>query len=59
MEFTKDINCRTCKHGYFCGISWDSWHNLYGVGNCYLCAEQYGYCDEYEKGDIPEGKERV
>lgn len=59
MDFNNEINCQTCKHGYDNGSSWDGWHELCGVGRCYMCAERDGYCNEYEQGDIPEGKERI
>jgi hypothetical protein len=59
MDFDKEVNCQTCKHGYYKDISPDGWHNWCGANTCYLCSMQYGYCDEYEKGDIPDGKERV
>lgn len=58
MDFTKEINCQTCKYGYFKDISWDGWHNLCGADCCYLCATNNQYCDDYEKGNVPEGKER-
>ena len=56
MEFNEEVNCETCKHGYFAGISGDGWHNLCGAGNCYLCARNYGCCDDYEKGEPPKDK---
>lgn len=59
MDFTDEINCNTCKYGYFEDISPDGWHNLCGAYNCYLCAENCGYCDDYEKGTPPEGKEEM
>lgn len=59
IEFNKDINCETCKYGYFVDYSSDGWHNLCGANNCYLCAEQSNYCNDYIKGDIPEGKKRI
>lgn len=59
MDFTDEINCNTCKHGYFKDISPDGWHNLCGEDNCYLCAQRSGYCDKYEKGTPPEGKEEM
>ncbi len=55
--FDENINCSTCKHGYYNGSDGD--HNLCGVDNCYLCAEQAECCHDYKKGDIPEGKERI
>lgn len=58
MEFTKEVNCQTCKYGYFAGFSMDGWHNLCGSGRCYLCAERDDECDWYEQGDVPEGKTR-
>lgn len=54
-EFNKEINCYTCKHGYFKDISSDGWHNLCGEDHCYLCAMNYGYCDDYEEGKPLEG----
>lgn len=59
MKFSEDINCQTCKYGYFKDISNDGWHILCGADNCYLCAENCRWCEDYEKGEIPEGKERV
>lgn len=56
MKFNKELNCKTCKHGYFNGTSGDGWHNLCGAGNCYLCAQNYEECDDYEQGDAPENK---
>ena len=58
MNFDEKVNCDSCKHGYFKGYSWDGWHNMCGAWRCYLCAERNGYCDDYEEGDVPEGKER-
>ena len=60
MKFTEEDNCKTCKYGYFNDFSWDGYHNLCGSpdGYCYLCQQKWGECDGYEKGDIPEGKER-
>ena len=58
MEFTEEINCNTCKHGYFLDFSSDGFHNMCGAYVCYLCHQRYGSCDDYEKGEVPEGKER-
>ena len=58
-EFNEQINCNTCKHGYFAGFSYDGFHNLCGAGRCYLCAQQYEYCNYYEEGTPPEGKEEM
>lgn len=58
MEFTEEHNCNTCKYGYFNDFSSDGYHNLCGAYNCYLCAQNSKECDEYEKGEVPEGKER-
>ena len=57
IKFNDKINCYTCKHGYFKDFSWDGWHNLCGAYHCYLCAENYGECDDYEEGIPPEGAE--
>lgn len=54
MDFDENINCNTCKHGYFKNISWDGC--LCGANNCYLCAQKCEYCDDYEAGDVPEEK---
>lgn len=59
MNFTDEINCGTCIHGYFMDFSFDGFHNLCGAGNCYLCAENNGRCYDYEKGDVPKDKERL
>lgn len=59
IKFNEDINCHTCKYGYFERLSESGNHNLCGKGNCYLCAAQYGECDDYEKGVPPEGKEEM
>lgn len=59
MKFNEEVNCSTCKHGYFEEFSWDGWHNLCGAGHCYLCAGQCGYCGDYEHGTPPEGKEEM
>lgn len=56
--FDDDVNCESCKYGYFDTVTDDGNHSLCGGCRCYLCAEQYGYCDKYEKGDIPVGEER-
>lgn len=58
MKFTKEDNCETCKHGYFFDFDYSGYHNMCGAYHCYLCAQYYGECNDYEKGDIPEGKER-
>ena len=59
MEFNENINCNTCKYGYFKGFSSDGWHNICGAGNCYLCAIRNGECDDYEEGKPPEGSEEM
>lgn len=59
MDFDENINCESCKYGYFKDFSLDGWHSLCGADNCYICAEQYGYCNDYEEGNIPKGKERI
>jgi len=58
MKFTKEDNCNTCKHGYFQDFDSSGYHNMCGAWHCYLCIQNCGECDDYEKGDIPEGKER-
>lgn len=58
MKFTKEDNCNTCKHGYFYDFDSSGYHNMCGAYHCYLCAQNYEECDDYERGDIPEGKER-
>ena len=58
VEFTKEINCGTCKNGYFECLSLDGWHNCCGAGRCYLCQSRQGRCSKYEKGDVPKGKTR-
>lgn len=58
MDFNNEINCYTCKYGYFNGFSCDGYHNFCGVEKCYLCAQQCEYCGDYEKGDVPKGKKR-
>ena len=58
MKFTKEDNCNTCKYGYFYDFDSSGYHNMCGAYHCYLCAQNQGECDDYEKGDIPEGKER-
>lgn len=55
MDFDENVNCNTCKHGYFKAISDDGWHNLCGADNCYLCAQNCEYCDDYEEGTPPYG----
>lgn len=55
MKFNKEINCNTCKYGYFKDLSYDGCHNLCGADNCYLCAMSYDFCEDYEKGQPPEG----
>ncbi len=57
MEFNEEINCKTCKHGYFKDIDSSGWHNLCGADNCYLCAQNCQYCDDYEKGEVSDGVE--
>nr|DAH99466.1 MAG TPA: hypothetical protein [Caudoviricetes sp.] len=57
VKFDKDINCHTCKYGYFEDVSDEGYHNLCGKRNCYLCAKIYGKCADYERGTPPEGKE--
>lgn len=60
MEFDETTNCTTCKYGYFKDFSEDGWHNLCGKDNCYLChLNYYSYCDDYERGEVPEGKEEM
>lgn len=59
INFNNEVNCQTCKHGYFKTISWDGNHNWCGADMCYLCSEEYQYCDSYEMGDVPEGKDRL
>lgn len=59
MDFNEEVNCETCKYGYYNGVSDDMEHNLCGANRCYLCAEQYEYCDMYECGTIPYGTESV
>jgi hypothetical protein len=59
MKFDENINCETCKYGYFLDYSDDGYHNLCGAGECYLCARLHNKCDFYEQGNIPEGSERV
>lgn len=58
MEFNDEVNCQTCRYGYHLDISPDGWHNLCGAYTCYLCAEQWGWCNHYEEGNVPEGRER-
>ena len=58
MKFTEKDNCETCKYGYFLDFDASSYHNMCGAWNCYLCAQNRRECDDYEKGNIPEGKER-
>ena len=58
MKFTKENNCNTCKYGYFQDFDSSGYHNMCGAWNCYLCAQNCGECDDYEKGNIPEGRER-
>ena len=57
MNFDENVNCNTCKHGYFNGISLDGDHNLCGASHCYLCAQKYKHCSLYEAGDVPDDKE--
>ena len=54
-KYDNEHNCYNCRFGYFAEISDDGWHNLCGAGRCYLCAQNYEYCEEYEFGDIPDG----
>lgn len=58
MKFTETDNCDTCKNGYFLTFDSSGFHSICGAYECYLCAQRLGECDEYEKGDVPEGKER-
>lgn len=58
MKFTETDNCDTCKNGYFLTFDSSGEHNCCGAYKCYLCAQRRGECNEYEKGDVPEGKER-
>ena len=57
IDFTEEINCKTCKHGYFKDFDSSGYHNMCGAWNCYLCATRDGYCYDYEKGEPPLGKE--
>ena len=57
-EEDKGTVCEGCKHFYDLDFSLDGWHNCCAEGRCYLCADNRGECDEYEKGDVPEGKNR-
>jgi hypothetical protein len=57
MQFDKDKNCDTCKHGYFLDFSLDGYHNLCGAGECYLCAKIHRKCDSYEQGEAPDNSE--
>lgn len=57
MGFDEKVNCNTCKHGYFKGI--DDWHNLCGKDNCYACAMNVQFCDDYEEGQPPDGTEKM
>ena len=59
MDFDENINCNTCRYGYFLMFSSDGFHNLCGEGMCYLCATSNGYCDYYENGEPPEGSELI
>lgn len=54
-KYDDEHNCYNCRFGYFDGFSSDGWHNLCGAGNCYLCAQNNEYCEEYEFGDVPDG----
>lgn len=51
------INCKSCKFGYI--IDDIGYHSICGKGNCYLCQEQQGGCEDYEKGNIPENKYKI
>ena len=58
VKFDKDINCGTCVNGYLTRFSNDGYHKLCGAEICGLCANMRRKCDKYEKGEVPESKER-
>jgi len=58
IKFDNEINCGSCKYGYLERFSNDGYHKLCGAEKCSLCATMRKECDSYEKGEIPEGKER-
>lgn len=57
MKFDENINCNTCKYGYFLDISPDGNHNMCGAYECYLCAQLKNRCDSYEQGEPPKYSE--
>ncbi len=57
-DYDKGTVCEGCKHFYDLDFDLSGWHNCCAKGDCYLCADNYGECDDYEKGDVPEGKIR-
>ncbi len=57
IKFDEDKNCETCKHGYFEDFDSSGFHNMCGAFRCYLCAQQFGGCSDYEAGEKPTGKE--
>lgn len=57
MKFNEEVNCESCRHGYFVDYSHDGWHMLCGKFRCYLCAKKQRECDDYEEGSPPEDKD--
>lgn len=47
--------CDTCKH-YYDLFHFGMFCELCQKGNCHYCIK--GECDDYEEGEVPEGKER-
>lgn len=58
FDYDEGTVCEGCKHFYDLDFSFDGWHNCCAIGRCYLCENKRGTCDEYEAGDVPEGKIR-
>jgi len=49
--------CTTCKNYY--DLEVNEWHTYCQESHCVLCVQVFGIsCDNYEKGEVPEGKVR-
>ena len=58
MEFDIYVNCETCKYGYFADLSFYG-EIFCGADVCSCEKKREGYCEEYEEGNIPDGKHRI
>ena len=57
-EEAKGTKCGKCKYFYDLDFSLEGYHNCCSEYNCYLCNGYGKNCDDFEEGEVPQGKER-